>query len=85
MEISGRVQNGVVVLDGEASLPDGASVIVTYHPSPVIRFAKNPVPVVLPIFYSDEPGTIDLTNDRIATSLDGLRCVLGCVCVNARL
>ena len=70
MEISGRVQNGVVVLDGEASLPDGAIVIVTYRPSPVIRFANNPVQVVLPIFDSDEPSTIDLTNDRIAELLD---------------
>ena len=70
MQISGRVQNGVVVLDGEVSLPDGASVMVTYRPSPVIRFAKNPVPVVLPIFDSDEPGTIDLTNDRIAALLE---------------
>ena len=70
MEFSGRVQNGVVVLDGEASLPDGASVIVTYRPSPVIRFAKNPVPIVLPIFDSGEPGTIDLSNDRIAELLE---------------
>jgi len=36
----------------------------------VIRFAKNPVPVVLPIFDSDEPGTVDLTNDRIAELLE---------------
>jgi hypothetical protein len=70
LEIQGVVQNGVVVLDGSMSLPEGAAVVVTYRATPVIRVAKNPIPVVLPIFDSDEPGTIDLTNDRIAEILD---------------
>ncbi|MEO8166220.1 MAG: hypothetical protein ABI619_12575 [Betaproteobacteria bacterium] len=70
MEIQGVVQNGVVVLDAAAALPEGAVVIVTYRAAPVIRVASNPKPVVLPIFDSGEPGTIDLTNDRIAEILD---------------
>ena len=70
MEIQGVVQDGVVVVDGAISLPEGAVVVVTYREAPVIRVARNPVPVVLPIFDSDEPGTIDLTNDRIAEILD---------------
>ena len=70
MEIQGVVQNGVLVLDDSMSLPEGAAVVVTYRATPVIRVAKNPIPVVLPIFDSDEPGTIDLTNDRIAEILD---------------
>jgi hypothetical protein len=30
MEIPGRVRNGVVVLDGQRLLPEGAQVIVSY-------------------------------------------------------
>jgi hypothetical protein len=70
MEFQGVVQNGVVVLDDAITLPEGAAVVVTCREAPVIRFAKNPVSVVLPIFDSDEPGTIDLTNERIAEILD---------------
>ena len=33
MNLPGRVQNGVVVLEGGATLPEGAAVIVTY-PAP---------------------------------------------------
>jgi len=70
MEIQGVVQNGVVVVDPPNSLPEGASVFVTYREKPVVHFAKNPRNVVLPIFDSDRPGTLDLTNDRIAEVLD---------------
>ena len=70
MEISGIVQNGVVVLDGSVSLPDGANVIVTYRTTPVIRVAKNQKRVQFPLFPSSEPGTLDLTSERIADILD---------------
>ncbi|MEQ1903853.1 MAG: hypothetical protein ABL888_06690 [Pirellulaceae bacterium] len=70
MEIQGIVQNGVIVFDGRVSLPEGAVVVVTYQATPVIRVSQNPIPVVLPIFDSDEPGTIELTNDRIAEIMD---------------
>jgi len=43
---------------------------LTYRAVPVIRVSKNPRPVVLPIFDSDEPGTIDLTDERLAEILD---------------
>lgn len=70
MEVAGRVQNGVVVFDRPMALPEGASVVVTYRETPVIHIAKNPRTVVLPIFDSGQPGTLDLTNDRIAEILD---------------
>jgi len=70
LEIQGFVQNGVVVLDDSMSLPEGAAVVVTYRAPPEIRVATNPKPVVLPIFDSDEPDTIDLTNDRLTEILD---------------
>jgi hypothetical protein len=70
MEIPGIVQNVVVVFEQPIALPEGASVVVTYLEKPVIRFSDNPHPVVLPIFDSDQPGTLDLTNDRIAEIQD---------------
>lgn len=70
MNIPGRVQNGVVVLEGEMTLPEGAAVFVCPRTAPVIHVAKHQTPVVLPLFVSDKPGTIDLTNDRIAEILD---------------
>ncbi len=70
MDIPGRVLNGVVVLDGSMSLPEGAAVFVSFRATPVIRFAKNPKPVVLPLFDAEESGVIHLTNDRITEILD---------------
>lgn len=70
MEIFGTVQNGVVVLDGSVSLPEGANVAVTYPTTPVIRVARNQKRVEFPLFPSSEPGTLDLTNERIAEILD---------------
>ena len=70
MELRGIVQNGVVVFEHPVALPDGASVVVTYREKPMIHFAKNPRTVVLPIFDSDQPGTLDLTNEQIAEILD---------------
>lgn len=70
MEIQGVFHDGVVVLQGSVSLPEGATVTVTYRPAPRIRVAVHPKPVVLPLFESDQPGTIDLTNERIAEIVD---------------
>jgi hypothetical protein len=59
-----------VVLDGSVSLPEGANVVVIYRSAPVIRVAKNRKRVEFPLFPSSEPGTLDLTNERIAEILD---------------
>ena len=70
MQISGRVQNGVVVLDGPMTLPEGAAVTVVVRSSPVVHFAKYPKRVEFPLVPSDAPGSIDLTNERIAEILE---------------
>ena len=70
MEISGRVQNGVVVLDGLSSLPEGAAVRVTYREKPAIRIAQHQWRVVFPLVPSSNPGSLHLTNERIAEIQD---------------
>jgi hypothetical protein len=70
MEIRGRVHNGVVVLDGETQLPEGAVVSVSYPvPSSVVP-ADSRRRVQLPLVPSDKPGSLKLTNERIAELLD---------------
>lgn len=68
MTLYGRVQNGVVVIDGPLLLPEGAAVIVSERTA--TRTTKPRQPIELPIFPSDQPGSIVLTNDRIADILD---------------
>ncbi|MDA1051735.1 MAG: hypothetical protein O3C40_14795 [Planctomycetota bacterium] len=70
MEISGHIQNGVVVLDESVVLPEGAAVTVTLRTGPVIRVSPVRQPVQLPLVESDAPGTLELTNDRIAEILE---------------
>jgi hypothetical protein len=70
MELSGHVQNGVVVLDDSVSLPEGAAVVVTYIESPMIHVGKQPIRVELPLVPSGEPGSIHLSNERIYEILD---------------
>jgi len=70
MEIPGRVENGVVVLEGPAKLPEGARVSVSYPSTPRLHVAPVQRPVSLPIFDYDGPADINLTNDRIAEILD---------------
>jgi hypothetical protein len=70
MQIPGCVHNGVVVLDGGATLPEGTRVVV----SQLSRVDQTPqlgkTPVELPLVSGGEPGSIDLTNERIYELLD---------------
>lgn len=70
MKLSGRVQNGVIVLDGAVKLPEGASVNVFYSTEPEIRVSPNQSRVPFPIVPSSKPGSIHLTNEMIAEILD---------------
>jgi len=72
MEISGRVQNGVVVLDEPVSLPEGLVVRVVYSP-PSEETGESPGRrrIQLPLVHCDQPGSVHLTNERIAEILDG--------------
>jgi hypothetical protein len=71
MKFTGHVQNGVVVLEGEISLPEGAAVTVVYS-GRVAKPARGieHLRVQFPLIRSAQPGSIDLTNDRIAEILD---------------
>jgi len=69
MELLGHVQNGVVVFDGNVSLPEGATVRVVFPSGPVIRVSPTRKRVQLPLVKTGRPGSIDLTNDRIAEIL----------------
>lgn len=64
MELQGHVANGVVVLDGGVSLPEGAVVGVTYPVPPDTRLPEKQR-VEFPLVRSDDLGTFHLTNERI--------------------
>jgi predicted nuclease with RNAse H fold len=70
MEIPGHIENGVVVLDGPMSLPEGAAVTVMFRARPAIRVAKNQKRVEFPLVPSSAPGSVRLTNEMIADILD---------------
>jgi len=68
MEIPGRVQNGVVVLQGETKLPEGTPVTVVY---PGVRIWRKPGKknrVKFPLVRSEQPGTLDLTTSVLPKS-----------------
>jgi hypothetical protein len=69
MEILGRVQNGVVVLEGPVKLPEGTQVVVSLRTKANIHTAPIQRPVRLPIFEYHGPPDIELTNDQIAEIL----------------
>lgn len=69
MDVPGRVENGVVVLEDGVKIPEGAPVVVSLRRKPNIRVATTQRPVQLPIFDYSSPPDIDLTNDQIAEIL----------------
>ena len=70
MTLTGHIQNGVVVLDGEKALPEGTRVAII----PVPPLPTEPPPekrrVEFPLVRTGTPGTWNLTNERIAEILD---------------
>ncbi len=70
MEIPGRVQNGVVVLEGEVPLPEGALVTVSYPVPLPVGQPDSRRRVVLPLVRSDRPGSRRLTAERVAEILE---------------
>jgi hypothetical protein len=70
MNIPGRVHNGVVVLEGNPQLPEGAAVSVTYLGTngPPSGSVKKRIEV--PLVRTGRPGTLILTGERIAQILD---------------
>ncbi len=70
MNISGRVQNGVIVLEGSVSLPEGAKVRVSFDAADLNGDATTRSRIEFPLVCSDQPGSIALTNEMIGDILD---------------
>jgi len=70
MQIRGRVQNGVVIPEGDLALPEGAVVTVKYAPSPPPAHPGPRRRVRLPLVRSTAAGTRQLTGDAIAELLE---------------
>ena len=68
MSLQGRVQNGVVVLEGGLLLPEGTA--VTVFIAPTVRPAQSGSRIELPLVRSAKPGSLNLTGDRIAEILE---------------
>ena len=70
MELRGRVHNGVVVLEGELPLPEGAVVTVSYTAPSRVGPPDSRRRVRLPLVPSDRPGSRPLTAERVAELLE---------------
>jgi len=70
MVIAGHVHNGVVVLDGNVALPEGAAVTVSLSPHKATTSTNGNQRVEVPLVRTGQPGSVDLTGQRIAEILD---------------
>jgi hypothetical protein len=70
MVIPGRVQNGVVVLEGDSALPEGAAVTVVFPAAANGKPSRERRPVQLPLVPSSRPGSVPLTNEQISENVD---------------
>jgi hypothetical protein len=72
MELLGRVNHGVIVPEGDVQLPEGVTVRIVYEPQGIdeIPKLKKGRAVKFPLVRTGEPGTLDLTNEKIAEILD---------------
>ena len=70
MQIPGCVHNGVVVLDGGATLPEGTRVVVSQLSPRDQHREPGKKPAELPLVPGGEPGSVHLTNERIYQLLD---------------
>jgi hypothetical protein len=70
MTLPGRVHNGVVVLEGDFTLPEGTEVSVLSRATPVLRVSKHQKRIQVPLVRSSKPGSLHLTGEMIAEILD---------------
>jgi len=68
--VQGHVRNGVVVLDSGPALPDGLAVTVSFQTPVEVQPAPEKQRVQLPLVRTGEPGSLHLTNARIAEIFD---------------
>ena len=70
MVILGRVHNGVVVLEGDSALPEGAVVAVSYGEPPAASPSCGNHRIQVPLVRTGQPGSVHLTGQRIAEILN---------------
>jgi hypothetical protein len=70
MVIQGRVHNGVIILEGGLTLPEGMQVTISCPAAPIADRASPKRRVQLPLVPSRRPGTLNLTAERVAEILD---------------
>jgi hypothetical protein len=70
MVVLGTVRNGVVVVEGDANLPEGAVVTITYGDSPSKKASAGHHRIEVPLVRTGQPATVQLTGERIAEILD---------------
>jgi hypothetical protein len=70
MVIPGRVHNGVVVLEGNSALPEGAAVTVTYPALPKATPAFEKRRIQVPLVRTGLPGSLPLTGAQMVEILD---------------
>ena len=69
MELRGHVRNGVVVLEVNPFLPEGAAVTV-HDPGPVAGHPAGKARIQVPLVRTGQPGSVPLTGERIAAILE---------------
>jgi hypothetical protein len=70
MVVHGRVRNGVVVLEGESALPEGAVVTVSYGEPAAKQATTGQTRIQVPLVQTGRPGSVHLSGERIAEILD---------------
>jgi hypothetical protein len=70
MTIPGRVHDGVVVLEGDITLPEGTEVSIVSRATPTLHVSKHQKRIQLPLVRSSNPGSLHLTNEMIAEILN---------------
>jgi hypothetical protein len=70
MVVLGRVQNGVVVLEGNSALPEGAVVTISYGEPPTTQASAGASRIQIPLVHTGNPSSVHLTSERIAEILD---------------
>jgi hypothetical protein len=70
MELHGHVQNGVIILLGDVLLPEGTPVTVSCSLDLASSSPVEKKRVEFPLVWTGKPGSLNLTNDRIAEVFD---------------
>jgi hypothetical protein len=70
MVVLGRVHNGVVVLEGDSVLPEGAMVTISYGEPPAKQTNFGASRIQVPLVHTGRPSSVKLTGERVAEILD---------------